>query len=245
LLVEIRHKRAKQIIGPKINLKKNWKMLTNKIRSILVMLILAYVFLTLFVFSASFVTAGGGSIAMANTYPENEGTYAVVDHFLYQITGINTNTTVSVRIDDGQPISLIYQGIKNELALNGTVACEWYTWQVTISPMLSLGKHTFQFFSHYYVWQELDHYWAEFNACSTLKSFTIADPLLIPVEPKPATTNPIYVIVALTSPLFALLLINAIKGNRPVEKPSLLIILEARVTKRAKIDRHVKTVTTR
>jgi hypothetical protein len=246
LLVEIRRNRVKQISGARIDLKKNRKMLAKKMRSMIVMFILTYVFLTLFTFSASFVDAGDGSIAMANTYPENDGTYVVVDHFLYQVTGINTNTTVSVRIDNGQPLSLVYQGVKNELALNDTVACEWYTWQVTISQMPSQGKHTFQFFSHYYVWQEQDHYWAEFNACSTLKSFTIADPLLIPAEPMPATTtNSIYVIAALTSPLSALLLITAIKRHRSSVKTGLADYSKREVAKRAKIDKHVKTETTR
>jgi hypothetical protein len=216
-------------------------MLNNKIRSLIVIFILAYVFLTLFTFSASFVNAAGGSIAKVNTYPENDGTYAVVDQFLYQVTGINANTTVSVSVDDGPPISMVYQGIKNEPALNDTVACEWYTWQVTIPTMPTQGKHTFQFFSYYFVWQEQDHYWAEFNACSTLKSFTIAGHSLIPAEPKPVTTtNPIYVITALTSPLSALLLITAIKRNRPSGKTLLADYSKREAAKRAKIDKHLK-----
>jgi hypothetical protein len=184
-------------------------------KPIIVMFTLVFVFLTLFTFSPSLVNAGGGSIVMASTYPEDNGTYGVVDHFVYQITGVNTNTTVSVSIDDGPLISMVCEGIKNETPPDCTVACEWYTWQVTIPAITIQGRHTFQFFSHCYVWQDEDHYWSEFNVRSPLKSFTIAGPLPTPAEAQsPTAINQVYIIAALASQLSALLLIISFKTCR-------------------------------
>ena len=167
-------------------------------------------FLTLFIVSTNLVFAGGGSIALSNTYPGDEGTYGAIDHFLYQITAVNSNTTVSVSIDDGPQIPMGYQGIMNELVIGDTAARDWYTWQVTIPVITTLGTHTFQFFSHY-VWQDADHYWAEFNACSTVQSFTIAGTLSTPSQSPPPTKNPVYFIAALTGlPLAALLLLTSL-----------------------------------
>ena len=149
------------------------------------MFIVVSIFLTLF--SANLVSASGGSIAMANAYPEDGGTYFVVDHFIYQITSVNTNTTVSVSIDNGPLIPLAFQGIINEVVNGDTVARDWYTWQVTIPAIMNPGRHTFQFFSHYNVWQDIDHYWAEFNARSTVQSFSIVDST--PPTSTPTTTR--------------------------------------------------------
>jgi hypothetical protein len=92
---------------------------------------------------------------------------------MMQITAVNTNTTVSVSIDGGTPISLIYQGSKSETIPGDTVPCDWHTWQTTVPAITTPGRHTFQFFSHYYFWQESDKYWAEFNAYSEIHSFII------------------------------------------------------------------------
>jgi hypothetical protein len=111
---------------------------------------------------------------MSSTYPQDGGTYGVVDHFSYQITAVNSNTTISIRIDDGPLIPMLYRGIVSELGTGDNVARDWYTWQVIIPATATPGKHSLQFFSHYYVWQDADHYWAEFNSYSNVQSFTIA-----------------------------------------------------------------------
>ena len=147
-------------------------MLSRNLQKLIVtVFIVISIFLTLFV--ANLVSASGGSIAVANNYPEDGGTYLVVDHFTYQTTAVNTNTTVSVCIDNGTLIPMSFQGIINEVVNGDTVARDWYTWQVTISAITNPGRHTFQFFSHYYVWQETDQYWAELNARSINQSFII------------------------------------------------------------------------
>ena len=128
----------------------------------------------IFTSSANSVFAAGGSISAAMTYPESGGTYGVVDHFVYQMRNVNTNTTYSVSIDGQPPIPMAYQGIINEASPNASVAGDWYTWQLTIPAIITPGRHTFQFFGHYYVWQDVDHYWSEFNSCSTKRSFTVA-----------------------------------------------------------------------
>ncbi|MGA2387132.1 MAG: hypothetical protein ABSG33_11460 [Candidatus Bathyarchaeia archaeon] len=159
----------------------------NLKKPIIAVFIVVSIFLTLF--SANFVSASGGSIAMANAYPEDGATYVVVDHFIYQATAVNTNTTVSVSIDNGPLIPMAFQGIINEVVNNDTVARDWYTWQVTIPAITNPGRHTFQFFSHYYVWQDTDYYWEEFNARSTAQSFSIADST--PPKSTPTTTRPV------------------------------------------------------
>ena len=134
------------------------------------------IFLSLFTVLSNLVSASGGSIALANYYPEDGATYVVVDHFTYQITAVNTNTTVSVSIDNGPLIPMVFQGITNEVVNSDTGTGDWYTWQATIPAITNPGNYTFQFFSHYYVWQDQDQYWAKFSYCSTIKSFTIAGP---------------------------------------------------------------------
>jgi hypothetical protein len=148
------------------------------------------VFLIYFSSSTRLVFASGGSIAMVNYFPDDGGTYECVDHFLEQTTAVNTNTTVSVSIDGGPPISMTYQGIRNEMAPDDTVARDWYTWQIAIPAITAPGKHTFQFFSHYYVWQEVDQYWAEFDSYSDLHSFTIACPSTTPTPERALTPSP-------------------------------------------------------
>lgn len=152
------------------------------------------VFLVLFALSTSLFFASGTSLSMANYYPDDGGTYAFVDHFVEQTTAVNTNTTVSVSIDGEPPIPMTYQGIKNEIVSGDTVARDWYTWNITVPAIIASGKHTFQFFSHYYVWQEADHYWAEFNSYSNVQSFNIAEHLATPFpSPPPTTMNPAYI----------------------------------------------------
>jgi len=76
----------------------------------------------------------------------------------------------------GLVVPLIYQGIRNEIVPGDSENRSWYIWQATTSPITTPGKHTYQFFSHYYVWQDPDQYWAEYNSYSTLYLFTIDDP---------------------------------------------------------------------
>jgi hypothetical protein len=200
------------LLGDRETKEEPRKMLDRNLKkSLIAMFIVVSIFLTLFAVSANLVSASGGSIAMANAYPEDGGTYLVVDHFMYQATAVNTNTTVSVSIDDGPLVPMAFQSVRNEMVNGDTVARDWYTWQVTIPAITNPGRHAFQFFSHYYVWQDTDHYWAEFDARSTAQSFTIAGPLSTPSQSPPPTTNPVYVIAALTTlPLFALLLLTSI-----------------------------------
>jgi hypothetical protein len=168
------------------------------------------VFLVLFALPTSLFSASGASIAMANYYPDDGGTYEFVDHFLEQTTAVNTNTTVSVSIDGEPLIPMTYQGIKNEVASGDTVARDWYTWNTTIPAITAPGKHTFQFFRHYYVWQEADQYWAEFNSYSTVQSFNIANPSATPSpSPPPATTNPAYIFAVITASATAVFLVLA------------------------------------
>ena len=134
------------------------------------------IFLCFSVMSTKLVSASGGSIAMANYYPTDGGTYGFVDHFLMQTTAVNTNTTVSVSIDGGPLIPMTYQGIVTEMVPGDTVVRDWYTWQAAIPALTAPGRHTFQFFYHYYVWQDQDQYWAGFNGYSTVQSFTITLP---------------------------------------------------------------------
>jgi hypothetical protein len=136
------------------------------------------------------VSASGGSIAMVNCYPNDGGTYGFVDHFLKQTTAVNTNTTVSVSIDGGPLTPMTYHGIIYEMVPGDTAVRNWYTWQVTIPALTAPSIHTFQFFDHHYVWQDEDQYWADFNAQSTVKSFTIAHPLPTPSQPTSNSSNP-------------------------------------------------------
>jgi hypothetical protein len=160
---------------PKRNLKK----------PIITMLTAVAIFLTLCTFNL--VSASSGSIAMANAYPEDKETYLVVNHFMYQTTAVNTNTTVSVSIDNGPPIPMAFQGIRNEIVNGDAAPRDWYTWQLTVPAITNPSKHTFQFFSHYYVWQDIDNYWAEFNAYSTSRLFTIANPFSTPTTSTPTS----------------------------------------------------------
>jgi len=49
---------------------------------------------------------------------------------------------------------MTFQGIRDEVVKGDIVARDWYTWQVIIPAITESGNHTFQFFSHYYVWQD-------------------------------------------------------------------------------------------
>jgi hypothetical protein len=170
--------------GTEKMLKRNLK------KSIITVLNIITIFLTLSTISTNWVFASGGSIAMANYYPDDGGTYGFIDHFLEQTTAVNTNTTVSISIDGGQLIPMTYQGTRNEMVLGDTVARDWYTWQTTIPAITAPGRHTFQFFSHYYVWQDADQYWAEFNSYSEVQSFSIACPLPTASKQPPISPSP-------------------------------------------------------
>jgi hypothetical protein len=97
------------------------------------------------------------------------------------------------------------QNITNEVDNNGTVADFSYTWQITVPAITSPGRHTIQFFSHYYVWQETDQYWAEFNGYTNEYSFTIAGPCLIPSPLPPQTITSLNFIITLAIGLLAAL----------------------------------------
>jgi hypothetical protein len=71
------------------------------------------------------IFASGWSIAMSNTYTQDGGTYGFVDHFSYQITAVNSKTTVSIRIDDEPLIPMQYRGIVNEVGTGDNVARDW------------------------------------------------------------------------------------------------------------------------
>ena len=157
-------------------------------------------FLCFSAISTRLVSASGGSIAAANYYPNDGGTCGFVDHFLMQTTAVNTNTTVSVSIDGGPLVPMTYQGIIDETVPGDTAAHNWTTWQVAIPPLTAPGRHTFQFFYHYYVWQDKDQYWADFNGYSTVQSFTIAPPPPTPSQSSPNSSNPYTPISSQTSP---------------------------------------------
>jgi hypothetical protein len=163
------------------------RMIKLKLKQII---FVSFIFLALCAFSISTVNASGGSIVMLKTYPENNGVYDSVDHFLYQVTGINTNTTISVSIDGGPQIPMLYQGTKNGTSSDDTLVSEWYTWQVTNPNELPQGEHSLHFFGHCYVWQEMDHYWAEFNTSSAMETFTITSSSTTSTAAKSDATKP-------------------------------------------------------
>jgi hypothetical protein len=148
-------------------------------KSLLAIVFLAIFFSCFFAISKNTVSASVGSITMENYYPNDGETYQVIDHFTEQILSINTNSTVSVSIDGGTPIPMIYKGLISEVAEEDLVARDWYTWETTISPLTTPGLHSFQFLGKYYVWQETDQYWAEFNYSSDIRSFIIENPAIL------------------------------------------------------------------
>lgn len=159
-----------------------------------------FLFLTLLALTFNPVLASEGSIARVNNYPENGETLQAVNYFLLQTTGANTNTTVSVSIDGGTPIPMTYQGSINEIVPGDTIACEWYTWQIFVSAITTPGEHTFQFFSHYYVWQNVDQYWAAFESSSDVHTFNItSNNQMFSPSPTPNST-PSAIVIPLNSP---------------------------------------------
>jgi hypothetical protein len=197
-------------------LKRNTKAYRLAVFNVVSILLISFAVFTNWVF------ASGGSIAMANCYPDDGGTYRFVDHFLEQTTAVNTNTTVAASIDGGPPIPMTYQGVRNEMVPGDTVARDWYTWQITIPAITAPGRHTFQFFSHYYVWQDADQYWAEFNAYSNVHSFTIASPLPTPSRsPPPLTMNTVYILAVTTvSPAVAFFLLLTFVLRKRIQRRS-------------------------
>ncbi len=154
-------------------------MMNNLFRKFVMISIFSLLFLTGFVaISKNMVSASTGAITMTNCYPSGAETYQIIDHFTEQFLAVNTNTTVSVSLDGGTPIPMIYKGLLNEVAAGDTVTRDWYTWETTISPLATPGRHSFQFLGKYYVWQETDQYWAEFNFSSNVRSFIIESPTM-------------------------------------------------------------------
>jgi hypothetical protein len=185
------------LLGEKEPQEELGKMLKRKLgKTTIALLYASSIALIMFALLANLVFASGGTITMVNHYPNDGGTYEYVDHFLEQTTAVNTNTTVTVSVDGGPPIPMTYQGIKNETVPDDTVARDWYTWQTTIPAVTAPGVHTFQFFRHYYVWQDADQYWAEFDAYSDVQSFIIASSPSTPLQLPPTTRNPVYVFAA-------------------------------------------------
>jgi hypothetical protein len=178
-------------------------------KSVISALILGSILLAV---STNIVSASGGSIAMANTYPSDGETYRYIDHILQQTTAVNTNTTVSVSIDGGLAIPMTFQGILNEAISGDNVSRDWHTWRLSIPVLSTPGKHSVQFFSHYYVWQEVDKYWAEFDSYSEIKTFTIAGSSSASSQPLSIATtmNQTYFYAAIIIiPIVALLLIGS------------------------------------
>ena len=146
---------------------------------------------TISVLSAS--TSGDSSIAKQNTYPDDTGNYTSVDFFLYQMTSLNTNATFAVSIDGSSHISMTFEGAINESVAGDSQNRTWYTWEATVTPITTLGIHTFQFFSNYWVWSAQnpvqDSYWAELNSSTPAYSFNIVEstPASSPT-PLPAST---------------------------------------------------------
>ena len=98
-------------------------MLKRNLKELLIVVLNVFsVFLIYFALSTSLVFASGGSIAMVNYFPNDGGTYESIDHFLEQTTAVNTNTIVSVSIDEGPPIPMTYKGMRNEIAPCDNVA---------------------------------------------------------------------------------------------------------------------------
>jgi hypothetical protein len=172
--------------------------------------ILACISMSLFLFSSNLVQGSAGSIAKSDGYPEDGGEYLAVDHFTYQLTEVNVNATVSVSIDNGPLISMIYQGIKNEASGNKT-DCPWHTWQLAVPAITTPGKHTFQFFSDYYVWQDKDNFWAKFSACTEPKFFTIDKPSLLAAIVAQESLTATYVAAALAVGLAAIFLLTLVR----------------------------------
>jgi hypothetical protein len=153
----------------------------NVVKSAILLAILIIVF-TFPSFSPNMAKASGGSISMVNYYPDNGEIYGIVDHFMEQTTTENTNTTISVEIDGDSLISLAYQGVRIEKLSSDVISKEWHTWETLVPPISAPGKHTFQFISHYYVWQEADGYWAEFYSYSDVYYFFVADASILAQE---------------------------------------------------------------
>jgi hypothetical protein len=188
----------------KATLKINLKKATSKALALIILFsILALI--------SNQAFATGGSIAMETSFPNNEQTYTSIDRFIEQITAVNTNTTFSVSIDQQPPIPMTYQGTKNEIASGDSQIRGWHTWQATVPPITTPGNHTYQFFSHYYVWQGADQYWAEFNAYSNIHSFTIEDqPSNNTQLPQPTTNNNLFLLILVTVLAAPLILLIAV-----------------------------------
>ena len=161
------------------------------------------IFLSLVVTMAKPAKAPGGSIALENTFPDDEAKYTSVSYFLDQITQVNTNTTVSISIDGEPPVPMIYEGIRTEKILGDSETRDWHTWRLTIPAITATGEHTFQFYRHYYVWQTADQYWAEYNASSSVHKFEIVSSEAEVSQPEYSSTP---VIIAAVAVLAAVLI---------------------------------------
>jgi len=186
-------------------------MLRRKSKVLKIVLLSAIaVFLILSATSSNVASAGGGTIAATNNYPDDGGTYEFVDYFSEQTTAVNTNTTVLVSVDGGPLIPMTFKGVRKEIAPEDSVSRDWYTWETAVPAITRPGNHIFQFFSRYYVWQDADICWAEFNAQSSAKSFTInsnSPPSSHP--PQPTETNQVHIFAGVAASSAALLLLIA------------------------------------
>ena len=151
------------------------KLKKSVFRKSLISIIFLVIFFSCFLeISRNPASASGGSITAAKCYPNDTDLYPVIDHFTEQFLSVNTNTTISVSIDGRAPIPMNFQGLVTETG-EDSLARDWYTWVATVPTITVSGIHTFQFLGHYYVWQEVDQYWAEFNYRSDIHSFIISN----------------------------------------------------------------------
>ncbi len=157
-------------------------------------------FVTVFV-QVNLFFVHGGSIVSASCYPEERKIYEFVDHFTSQAMAVNTNTTVLVGIDGESPILMTDYGLRHEIASGDNAARDWFTWEIVVPAMTKPGNHTFQFFNHYYVWQQADQNWAEYSSYSNVKSFIISDSnptsSITPSENSPSTNLQVAIISVL------------------------------------------------
>lgn len=167
------------------------------------------------VFQFNLALTQGSSIVASNYYPEDGKIYDFVDHFTWQVSAVNTNTTVSVSIDGKSPITMTYSGLRNKIMADDTLENDWFTWEIFIPAVNEPGNHTFQFFNHYYVWQQADQYWAEYDSYTNIKSFTIENPNSTHIsDPKENFSLLQIAIIAILSVIVILLILINVKTKK-------------------------------
>jgi hypothetical protein len=151
-----------------------------------------------------------GVVSASNIYPDDDGVYAVVDRFTYQLTDVNVNETCSIAIDGGPKLAMDFEGVKHMQVLGDSVERDWYTYNIQVPPITAAGNHTWVVFCHYWVWQPEGGYYAEMSSYSIQHHFTIStqNSTLIPTaSPTSIPTATITII-----PIFLVVLSAAIVG---------------------------------